>query len=301
MSDLPQSDNPNVSRRSFVELGVLSGLSALAALGASETSAHAQQEVSTGPGAFALAAPNPALTYLGLDALDFWPIDASQRIYQDTTGVQGAVNDRIWAPLLLPVGSTIFQISASYQQQPIIEISRRPLFSGTTGTAPVQVFQQSFPASPGGPFASTVNLNPAIVISTGATYLVSAFLTAGSSIFGVQIGYRPPTQSFVPFTGTTPRIFSGLLTAGSPTTVFLGRKGAHSGVFNLNVSGSTVAGQVTAFPANLSTAPVRPSVQYSAAQKTENLVISSLDTTGSIKLLSNSTTNATVDLIGYLL
>ena len=297
--DHQQIEKPGFTRRALIEAGTLSGLAALAAL--SGVAPHAQAAETLGAVTpAALGSLLPGLTYIGFDALAFWPTIASHRIYQDITGVQGNANDRIWAPLSLPVGAAISQISASYQVQPIIEISRRPMFSGTTATAPTQVFQKSFQASPGGAFASTVNLSSPVVITSNATYLLSAFLTPGSSIIGVQIGYRPPTQSFQPFTGATPRIFNGGLAANSAKTVSLGSKGILGAVFNLSVSGATQAGQVTAYPANLGTAPVRPSVQFSAAQKVENLVISAVDGNGSIKLLATVSTNATVDLIGFL-
>src|SRR6478736_4053168 len=83
--------------------------------------------------------PNVAgLVYQNIDAQAFWPEfgmaagnpATAQRVYADATGSQpGAVNTRIWAPLPIPVGSIIFQISAAYQGQPIIEISKRTLFS----------------------------------------------------------------------------------------------------------------------------------------------------------------------------
>lgn len=305
MSDQQKQENVEFTRRALMELGTISGLGAIAALSGGISPAGAVEAAGPAVGPQALGAQLPGLTYIGLDALAFWPVVASQRIYQDITGVQGNANDRIWAPLSLPVGSTISQISASYQVQPIIEISRRPMFSGVTATAPIQVFQQSFPASPGGPFASTVNLSPAVVITAGATYLVSAFLTPGSSIIGVQLGYRPPTQSFVPFTGASPRIFNsvtsgGPLLPGVSRTVFLGRTGVVGCVFNLIVYGAPQAGAVSAYPANIAP-PNTPSVQFGANQKTQTLVISLVDSTGSIKLLSSgSSPNAVIDVVGYL-
>jgi hypothetical protein len=192
------------SRRAVMAMGAISGAGTLAVLGG----VAGDEAAATGASTSALAATHRGLTYLGIDGLDFWPIVASQRLYEDITGVKLSASNRLFAPLMLPVGSAIVEISASYQQQPIMEISKRPLFSGTPGTAPIQVFQKSVQISPGGPFASTEQISPAIVLAADATYMVSAFLTPGSAIFGVRVGYRPPTQSFVPFTGADFRILN---------------------------------------------------------------------------------------------
>jgi hypothetical protein len=102
-------------------MGAISGAGALAVLGGV---VGPEEAAATGESTFALAATHRGLTYLGIDGLDFWPIVASQRLYEDITGVKVSASDRIFASLLLPVGSAITEISASYQQQPIMEISR---------------------------------------------------------------------------------------------------------------------------------------------------------------------------------
>jgi len=300
---MSEKDNLSVTRRELMTIGTVSGVSAVALLSGMDTAAEAR---GSGDSTAAVAALKQGVTYLGMDCLDFWPIVASQRIYQDLTGVQGDPNDRIWAPLLLPVGSTIVDISASYQVQPIIEISRRPLFSGQPATAPTQVFQTSLPASPGGPFASTVAVSPAVVLAANSTYLVSAFLTPGSSIIGVRVGYRPPTQSFVPFTGANFRILNtqasgGILQPNVTRTVQTGLAGARSVVFNLNVVAPAGTGSIACFPGGgaVSTKPV---VRYVTSETIQNLVICTIPANGTLSFRATGhATHAFADLIGFLM
>jgi len=266
--------------------------------------------------------PNVAgLVYQNIDAQAFWPEFGmavntppnAQRIYADATGSQpGAVNTRIWAPLPIPVGSIIFQISAAYQGQPIIEISKRTLFStGGPGTPPTQAFQQSFPASPGGSFASTVTLPNPVVLAADSTYTVSAFCTAGASLFGVSVGYLPPTLSFYQFGGDDPRVLDtrvagGKFNVGEQRKVFLGAAGATSGVFNLtvdqtegNVAGSPPGGFLSAFAGD--TFPGNSSVNWDhPGQISANLVIAGLDDLGNVTIRCNvNRAHVILDMIGY--
>jgi hypothetical protein len=291
------------SRRAVMAMGAVSGVGALAVLGGVASVDEAAAAADSG---LALAALRRGITYLGIDGLDFWPIVASERLYEDITGVKLSSSGRLFAPLLLPVGSAVVEISASYQTQPIIEISKRPLFSGTPGTAPVQVFQKSMQISPGGPFASTEQISPAVVLAANATYLVSAFLTPGSAIFGVRVGYRPPTQSFLPFTGANHRFLNtqasgGKLVPGVTRTVQTGLSGARSAVFNLNVAAPAGNGSIACFPGGgaVSTTPV---IRYSAGETIQNLVIARIASNGTLSFrASGASTHAFADLIGFLI
>jgi hypothetical protein len=188
-----------ITRRTALGLGLAAGTTAAIA----GTNALRNEFVSAAPLApQALAAPIAGARYLGIDAYAFFPDKAADRVYQDLTGSQPVTpGRRIWAPLPLPAGSIIVQLSASYQGQPIMEISRRPLFSGTAATAPAQVFQQSMNPSPGGPFASSVVV-PNLEIDREATYTISAYCSAGTSVIGASVGYL---EGFTPFRGTVPR------------------------------------------------------------------------------------------------
>ena len=251
----------------------------------------------------ALAAALPGSTYLNIDAYGFFPDRAQDRVYQDLTGSQPiSPGKRIWAPLPIPAGSIITQISASYQGQPIIEISRRLLFSGVAATAPVQVFQQTLPASPGGPLASTLAV-PNLVIDQTATYTVSAYCLPGDSILGVSIGYL---TGYVPFSGTDPRVLDsrntgGPIPVGTERQVTLGLPG-RAAVFNLTAVGMTGAGYVSAYPADIDW-PGNSSVNFTAAgQVVANLVVCGMNSSGAIKLRAGvANTNVVVDLIGSIM
>jgi hypothetical protein len=302
----------SLSRRNLL-LGMGAVAGAGAALASMPTWGHAAAPAYAPQRPEALGAAIPGLTYLNIDAQAFWPSVAAGRVYQDLTGSQPPVNDRIWAPLPLPVGSTIHQISAAYQGQPIIEISKRPLFNtGLPGTAPSQDFQKSFTISPGGAFASTETLPTPVTIQSDATYTISAFCTVGASVFGVSIGYVPPTQSFVPFAGT-PRVVDtraagGKLDIGEERVVDMGFRGARSAVFNLTVvdteggvGGLPPGGFVSAF-ANGIAFPGNSSVNWDhPGQIAANLVICALDGAGTLKLRGNvNKTNVVVDRIGFM-
>jgi len=130
----------------------------------------------------------PGLTYVGLDAFGFFD-DDGERIYNTLTGSQPvAANRRIWAPLMLPAGSVVYQMNVGYQVQPIAEISRRPINPSNPAVQPAQVFQKTLQASPGGPFSSTENLATPVTIQADSTYMVSFFCGPGSSVFGCTIG-----------------------------------------------------------------------------------------------------------------
>src|SRR5262249_4225240 len=156
------------------------------------------------------------------------------------------------------------------------------------------------------PFASTLNVTPNVVLAPNATYLVSAFLTPGASILGVRVGYRPPVQSFIPFSGGSPRILDtrqggGKLQVNVTRAVPTGFAGASSAVFNLNVEGGSGPGSVACFAAGGGVSTV-PSVRYTTNEVTENLVICPLNSAGVFALrASGAATHAFVDLIGFLI
>jgi len=318
MSD--QSVHPLVDRLSRRKM--LAGLGALAGAGVVIGSAPipagaAPPDPITIKRLEALGTPISALTYLNIDAQAFWPTlgmapvanSTAQRIYQDATGSQPAqVNSRLFAPLPIPVGSVIFEVSAAYQGQPILEISRRPLFStGAPGTAPVTDFQQSFPASPGGALASTVLLQSPIVLADDSTYTVSGFFTAGASIFGVRIGYLPPTAGFFPFSGATPRILDTRqpgqtkFAINEQRKINLGVPGAASGVFNLTVDQTEGSGFLSAFAGD--TFPGNSSLNFDhAGQIVANLVIAPLDDAGNVTIRCGvNRTHVIIDRIGFFI
>lgn len=271
-----------------------------------------------------LAPAIPGLTYLNIDAQAFWPTLGmaagtpanAQRLYEEATGSQPAApGTRLWAPLPLPVGSVIRHVSAAYQGLAVVDIMKRPLFStGTAGTPPTPEFTANFPLSPGGALAATLNVAPPVTLAADATYTISALCGAGTSIFGVSVGYVPPTQSFVPFAGPTPRVLDtrdpGDLKfgVGEQRKIDLGQPGARSGVFNLtvvntegNVNGSPPGGFVSAFAGE--DFPGNSSVNWDHPnQISANLVIAPLDLAGNVTLRASvNRTDVVVDRIGYLI
>ena len=311
----------NVSRRNLLlGMGAVAGAAAGAGLltsGASAASPARLALPAAHPHPEALAAEIPGLRYITIDAQAFVTSDYTNRLYGDLTGIT-TINkpDRVWAALPLPVGSVIYQISVGYQHQPIIEISRRKITQPTPATAPSQSYQKTVPLSPGGPTSSTLNLTGAagtieapVLIEADSSYTVSAYMTPGDSIFNVQIGYLPPTQTFIPFPGTTPRVFDSRLAANGPKfavneerTIDLGIAGARTAVINLTVTETAAGGGfVAVFPADIAY-PGTSSINWTALdQNIANGVITRVDATGKIKVRANNVTHIVIDRIGYMI
>jgi hypothetical protein len=311
-----QLDTPdNVSRRNLLlGIGAVAGAAAGAGLLTGETFAASSPARAAFPASHphpeVLGAAIPGLTYIAIDAQSFFTSDLTKRFYQDIGGSQpvGVPDNRIWAGLPLPAGSTIYQISIGYMGTPIVEISRRKITQPSTATAPTQAFQQTAPASPGGPVSTTINLTTPVTIEADSSYTVSVVCgVAGTSVFNVQIGYLPPTQSFVPLgSAIPPRIFDS---RGGPKfaineerTVDLGIPGARTAIINLTVTETVGAGFVAVFPADLATWPGNSSINWSGpAQDQANGVITRVDSAGKIKVRASSGTHVVIDRIGYMI
>jgi hypothetical protein len=296
-----------VSRRTL-----LRGAGALA--GAAAVAQGTPPAFAAGPSAVvlpeALSAAISGLTYIAIDAQQMWPTKAADRVYQDLTGSQGLPNDRIWAGLPLPVGSVVRQISVGYQGQPIVEISRRAISQPNPAQQPEQVFQLSAPASPGGPFSSTLNLATPVTIEPNYSYTVSFFLSPGESVFGASIGYLPPTQGFIPFTGTSPRVLdtrnpgplAGKLQANEERVVDLGLVGARSAVINLTVTNTVNGGFLSVFAANASFSGTSSINWSNTGENIANSVITAVDASGRIKIRGgDNPTDVIIDRVGFLL
>lgn len=196
--------NPGLSRRSM--LGAAAVLS-----GASLAAFNRGEAVSALPAALdnAVSPPVSGLTYITLDAFAFDVADAAPttyRLYQDLTGMQPQPASRhISAPLTIPIGSSVKQLNIGYQGQPIISIVRRTLTGALTDvTGPTSL------AAGGG--AKTQTLDVDALLGHEGTYSIRAFCSTGDSLYGMTVGYQPPTApvvpatpSYVPYTGTTPR------------------------------------------------------------------------------------------------
>jgi hypothetical protein len=318
MSQEPADTRGGLSRRAFTGLGLAAGATAaaVAALPGVPALAGPPTVTPVAAGALqpdALGAANPALTYLTLDAFAFFndstiitPLNpAGQRVYQDATGVQPlAPNDRLSASLPIPSGSSIFQLNVAYQQQPIVEIWKRSM---VTPVPYAPVFQQSVPMG-SGPSTATFNFAPPIFVEPATTVAVRFFATAGSSVLGVTVGYTPPSQSFIAFTGPTPRVLDtrvtgGPLAAGEERTIALGFPGARGAVINLTVTETEgTGGFVAVFPANIAW-PGNSSINwFGANQNLANGVVAALDPSGQIKIRGGvAPTQVIIDRIGWLI
>jgi len=308
MTSEKRDQEGRMSRRAFA--AAAGAATAIAALPGVPALAGPPRETPVAGGEFeaqALGGVNPALTYVMLDAFAFFnesTSGTSTRLYQDVTGVQPSVaNQRLGAALPIPCGSTIYQLNVAYQGQPIMEIWKRSM---TTPTPYNPSFQQTVPAG-GGPQTTTFDLVPPIVVEQGTTVAIRFFATAGASVLGVTVGYTPPTQGFMPFTGPTPRILDtrtagGKLAAGEQRTLALGFAGARGAVLNLTIAETEGSGFVAVFPANIAW-PGNSSINWTAGnQIIANGVITAIDPAGQIKILAGGArTQVILDRIGWLI
>jgi hypothetical protein len=277
-----------LTRRTFAGLGIAAG--AAAATGFAEVPrvlASPSVTPMTVPPTEAFGTINPALTYVQIDALAFNVFDFGEsRFFTDSTGVQSTNSGHyLAAPIPIPVGSTIFQVDISYRSQPVCEIRLRDHITVTPFATP---FQQTPPSSANAA-QITFNLNPGITIPNRKSALFAFLSTGGSALFGVTIGYTPPTQSFIPFSGATPRVLDtrdvgGPLQPGEDRVVDLGFLGARGAVLNLTVTNTGPGGFVAVFPANV-VWPGNSSINWAGPnQNVANGVITALDSAGRIKI-----------------
>jgi len=160
----------------------------------------------------------------------------------------------------------------------------------------------------GGYGKQTVSLAAPITIVATSTYSLRFYVSPGSTIFGVTIGYTPPVSSFVPFAGANPRLYDsrppssdGKLEPGEDRLISLGTVGARSALFNLTVTGTEGAGgYVGAYSAAISSWPGNSSINwFGASQNLANGVTCAVDGTGKIKLHGGeNNTHVIVDIIG---
>ncbi len=309
MTDQSQPESAGVTRRNLmIGIGGIAGATAAIAALPGSSVAAAPNPTSL-PAPEVLGAIKPFLAYIGLDALTFDTYISSGtrgRYFDDLTGV-GALTppDRLAANLPLPAGSVIYQLNVAYLGQPILEIFRRPLAT----PVPVQMpFQQTLAAG-GGAKTQTFELTTPITVQSDSTYTVQYYTAPGATVYGVTIGYLPPTQAFIPFTGTPPRILDtrepsggGKLNANEERTIALGFPGARGAVINLTVTDTEGAGFVSVNPANIAY-PGNSSINWTVAgQNIANGVITALDPTGQIKIRGGvNKTHVVIDRIGWLI
>ncbi len=302
------NERTGLSRRDMV-LGIGAIAGATAAFGSLPgTAASAAPLASGAPRPEVLGTIKPFLSYVGIDALAFDTYafgPGNERFYEELTGMNALTPpDRLAAPLSIPAGSVIQQLNVAYQGQPILEIFRRQLATPVPALMP---FQQTLAAG-GGAKTQTIELASPITIDATSTYTVQFFTSPGASVYGVTVGYLPPTQAFTPFVGV-PRILDtrepaggGKLNPGEERTIALGFPGARGAVINLTVTDTEGAGFVSVNPANIAY-PGNSSINWTTTgQNTANGVITAMDASGQIKIRGGANrTHVVIDRIGWLL
>lgn len=301
MEDHPVPDL--VSRRALLSsLGLAAGAGAL--LGALPGGTAALASPAGRPDA--LGAAVDGLQYLQLDALAFFtPLTGSTRgrFSDDTSGTGPIQNgDPLVTALPLPSGSVIHQLNFSYQGAPSVFIYKRPLVNPQSEQAFINVTL----AAGGGPKTQTVTEGLPLTIDAGATYSLRLNHSAGDSIYGVTVGYRPPTQGFVPFTGSNPRVYDsrpiGKLADGEERLVPLGVAGARAAVLNLTLTRTVgTSGYVAVFKGGITWPGNSSQNWFSAGANVANTVISAVDDLGRVTIRGGENpTDVIIDLVGML-
>lgn len=313
MTTHPDEQTSGLTRRHLIAGGAAAAAGA-ALIGTAVGTGNAGAKA---PAAFAPQALDPAiagLTYKAIDAagLDVYANEGggagnNYRIYQDITGSQPIKpNTGLYASLDLPVGAVIKQINAVYQNQPIVSIRERNFATG----AITDIFTPtSMTASPGGAFASSVDVTPNVVIKPACSYVLKFFCVAGCSIMGATVGYSP--AAFAPFAGAPAaarvldtRVAGGKFDAGEERVLDL--SGATpigtAVVLNLTADQPEGTGFLSAYSADIAF-PGTSSLNYSpATPNIANTTTVVLGAGNKIKLRAGEArTHVIADVVGYLL
>lgn len=290
-----------LSRRALI-----GGLGAAGAIGLAGALTSAAPVSAVGEASDAIEAPTPGLVYLPLDAFAFDVARTSStpyRLYQTLTGMQPSdAPGEIYASLPIPIGSVVKKINVAYVGQPIIAITRRPFGTQTLLDAMTLV---SLPAATN-PATTTVTVD--VPFTAGATYAMKVFCSVGQSVYGMEVGYVPAAQAFIPFTGTAARIFDSRDTTrfepNDERTIDLSSKlisTARAAVLNITATGTAGPGFVAAFADGVAY-PGNSTVNFSSANLTvANGAVVTM-TAGKIKLRCGpAATHVLVDVVGSLL
>jgi hypothetical protein len=290
-----------LSRRALI-----GGLGAAGAVGLAGALGGATQVSAAGEVSDAIEAPTPGLVYLPLDAFAFDVARVSSgpyRLYQTLTGVQPSdAPGEIYASLPIPIGSVVKKINVAYVGQPIIAITRRTFGTQTLLDAMTLV---SLPAATN-PATTTVTVD--VPFTPGATYAMKVFCSVGQSVYGMEVGYIPAAQAFIPFTGTPARIFDSRDTTrfepNTERTIDLSSKligTARAAVLNITATGTAGPGFVAAFADGIAY-PGNSTVNFSSANLTvANGAVVTM-TGGKIKVRCGpAATHVLVDVVGSLL
>ncbi len=301
-----ESNATDFSRRSLLG-GLAFGAGAIGLVGAA-TSGRAA--AAPGDQTEALDPTVAGLVYLPLDAFAFDTAGTAapttqRRLYQEITGMQPLTPpDRVRASLPIPIGSVVRQINVSYQGQPIISIDRRNFADGVF--APVTALLST--AAGGG--VKTQSFSTNVELTAGGSYAMEVFCSAGDSILGMTVGYVPPAQAFIPYTGTLPRVLD---TRDAGQTKFAANEErvidlssrliatARAAVINLTADATGGGGFLSAYADGIAW-PGNSTVNFSGANQTvANAAVVTM-VNGRIKVRSGvNGSHVIVDVVGSLL
>ncbi len=204
----------------------------------------------------------------------------------------------------MPVGAQLKQINVSYVGQPFVAVTRRVLGEHLdTDITPVL-------STSAGAGAKSESFAVDAAITGGATHAVRVFCSAGDSILGVEIGFVPAPQAFVPYTGGAPRALDTRnpgftpFSANEERTLDLSSLLISSGraaVINVTATETGGPGFVAAFSDGI-TYPGNSTVNFTGAGQTiANAAVCTM-AGGKIKLRCGpAPTHVIVDVVGTLL
>ena len=252
------------------------------------------------------AALTPGLTYVVLDGSGFTPRDGDSSWPRNvvTQGTNLTSGGTLVAPLALPVGAVLKQVTLYYQFPAgslQASVQRKP-FAGTyDAVAP--------PATlPTGPALQAFTWDFTEPVSGEATYAVFVnTLDTTQLVGGMRYGYvAPPAQAFTPLPTITrvldTRTTGGKLAPNEERVVALGvPAGARAGVINLTVTETEAAGFVAVFPAGTTYAGNSSINWFGPNQNLANGVICAVDATGKITIRGGiNKTHVVIDVQGFL-
>jgi hypothetical protein len=298
------ADDPEavgLSRRALI-----GGLGAAGAIGLAGALSGTAPVTAASDVAEVIEPPTPGLVYLPLDAFAFDVARASStpyRLYQTITGMQPSdAPNEIYASLPIPIGSVVKKINVAYVGQPIIAITRRTFGTQTLSDA------MTLTSLPDATNPATATITVDVPFTAGATYAMKVFCSVGQSVYGMEVGYVPAAQAFIPFIGSDARIFDSRSTTrfdpDEERTIDLSSKSiatARAAVVNITATQTAGPGFLAAFADGI-TWPGNSTVNFSSADLTvaNGAVVTMTD--GRIKVRCGpAASHVLVDVIGSLL
>jgi hypothetical protein len=246
----------------------------------------------------------PGLVYLGLDAVSFHTAGYTStpfRQYQFNFGMRPSAPGDLYAPLPIQNGSTVKDLRIVYIGTPTVYIAERSLNSASFDVAmpPVTLPERGIAS-----YVGAVNVE----LKAASAYVMVVECRVDATIIGMELGYIPPAQAFIPFSGLDPRVLdtrSGAKFApGEVRVIDLSSRlipTARAAVINLTATATSGAGFLSAFADGIAF-PGNSTVNYNAANESvaNGAVVTMAN--GKIKVrCGDAASHVIVDVIGSLL